>query len=415
MHRTDASIAAMTADGETLEDSSRRLLQHVRGAFAGLLAAVPESTSRPHELEKALGLHKTLAWKVAKVVECREPADVYQYIPGPGAVNKILDAARKRGVADELLGDVRRSLAELDEHITEHAGDRDTFEMMVAGFVGPRRKETDLQYRRSAFRSPSYIWGVQARTMTRTVIVQPSRDDPATLDAAVITGCVDLRRLRAERSWVIYRGRPTDDEGEIIAAPREPIDLPPPDQAPFLSEFCRPSPPDVRRVILEDGTVEDELPGGVVGNSGAITCFTAEVLRGVVPRYRDERNATMAQNLELRTPCQTVIFDHLVSPDLFGAVRPTLRVFGELAGRPLYASLRSNRDRLDVFESVVHLGTGTRVVPTPDVPRYEEMIRYVCSQLGWDAEQFDVYRLRMEFPYVPSTITYDYPLPDAPE
>ena len=32
-------MTTLTTDGETLEDSSRRLLQHVRGAFAGLLAA----------------------------------------------------------------------------------------------------------------------------------------------------------------------------------------------------------------------------------------------------------------------------------------------------------------------------------------------------------------------------------------
>ena len=75
--------------------SLRRARQTAEEPRHGVLAGLAESTSRPHELEKALGLHKTLAWKIAKIVECRDPSAVYQYLPGPGAINKFLAAAAR--------------------------------------------------------------------------------------------------------------------------------------------------------------------------------------------------------------------------------------------------------------------------------------------------------------------------------
>jgi hypothetical protein len=388
-------------------------LLRVQDAFVDAVGNVPEPTDRPHEIAKSLGLHKTLAWKLAKIMETTDPVVIFQRIPGSGAVDKILKSAKRHGVPAERIEAVRRALADLDEIVARHAGDRETFEMILAGLTAENGKDVELLYRRDGFQATSFIWGVQARTMMRAVIVNPNPDGKM-LDAAVVFGCVDFRRLRPDRSWVIERWRPTDDLGRPIPVRREAIDATSEGYAPLLQDFCSTSRTEVQRRILEDGTVEDEIGVGPLGNEGAVTCFTGEVVHSVMPRYRADANRILAQNLELRTPCRTVVFDHLVPADLYGRVTPEARFYGELAGRPLYSTLRSDRDRLPIHEQVEYLGNGPGVLRTRDVPQYEQMIRHVCAQVGWDADRLDVYRLRMQFPYVPSTITYEYPLPEAP-
>ena len=51
---------------------------------------------------------------------------------------------------------------------------------------------------------------------------------------------------------------------------------------------------------------------------------------------------------------------------------------------------------------------------TPDVPRYPELVRYALDRAGFDAEKFDVYRCRVEYPVMPSTVALTWELPKRP-
>ena len=415
--RTHASSSGDAGSGDAGDDPFERaageVIGRVQDAFMELVAAVPGLTGRPSEIQRALGLHKTLAWKLAKIVEASDRLTVYRRLPGDGAIAKILDAAARVGVERSWLDSVRSAVRDLDRFVERHAGHRETLEIMLAGSSRGRINEAELGYRKDGFRATSHIWGVQARTIVRSVIIWPSEDQEM-LDAAIVFGAVDLLRLRSDRPWVVNRWRPTDDDGVPITVHSTPIDsdLESERKAPLLRDFC--SSPDLRvcRSIAPDHTLEDEVAAGQVGTRGAITLHTAEILRNVMRRFSVDGSRMYAQNLELRTPCRTVVFDHLVHRELFGRVVPRFKVFGELAGRPLYATLRSGLDRLDVFERVEYLGDGLSVLRTPDVPRYDQMIQHVCDRLGWDPDMLDTYRVRMEYPYVPITMTYDYPLPE---
>ncbi len=398
-------------EDDPFERVAGETIGRVQDAFTELVAAVPGLTGRPAEIQRALGLHKTLAWKLAKIVEASDRLTVYRRLPGDGAIAKILDAAARVGVDRGRLENVRASVRDLERFVERHAGHRETLEIMLAGSSRGRLNDAELGYRKDGFRATSHIWGVQARTITRSVIIWPS-DDPEMLDAAIVFGAVDFLRLRADRPWVVNRWRPTDDDGAPITVHATPIDPRSEGGAPLLRDFCSDPELQVRRSMAPDRTIEDEVAAGQIGTRGAVTLHSAEVLRNVMPRYSVEGSRMYAQNLELRTPCRTVVFDHLVHRELYGRVAPRFRVFGELAGRPLYVTLRSGMDRLEVFERVEYLGTGPSVLRTPDVPRYDQMIQQVCERLGWDPEMLDAYRVRMEYPYVPITMTYDYPLPE---
>lgn len=385
-------------------------LSQVQSAFSDVIRSVPGPMDRPYEIEKTLGLHKTLAWKVAKIVDADDPVTVYHRIPGSSAVEKVLAAAQSHGVNEPVLDRVRTALRTLDEFVTEHAGDRESFEIMLSGISPGSAVERDIMFRKAGFRSTSHIWGVDAEVMFRTVIIHPGSRS-GWIDAAVIFGCLDLRRLHADRSWLLNRWRPTDDLGRPIPVEREPIDpVQNGNAAPILREFCSEADPRIQRVERDDLTLEDEILDGPLGQTGTASYVLGEVVRNVMPTYRDEANEIVAQNFEIRTPCRKVLMDHIVPQDLFGRVEPRTHMYGEIAGRPLYWNLRSRRDALRFHEQVEWTGVGSSGLATPMIPNYVRIISHVCERLGWDPEVFDVYRLAMEYPYVPSTVSIDYPL-----
>jgi hypothetical protein len=69
---------------------------------------------------------------------------------------------------------------------------------------------------------------------------------------------------------------------------------------------------------------------------------------------------------------------------------------------------------MEPYESVTYLGKGPSVLYTADVPRYPELANYAFERLGWDGERFDVYRCRVEYPVLPSTVAMVFDLPEAP-
>jgi hypothetical protein len=113
-------------------------------------------------------------------------------------------------------------------------------------------------------------------------------------------------------------------------------------------------------------------------------------------------------------PAEVLVLDVLVHRDLFadgGAFKTDL--YGDLFGGG--PALRyEEADLLPLHEPLQRLGTGPEAARTPDIPRYHEMLRYSLDRAGWDGDRFDVYRLRMQYPPIPTTVVFRRPLPTRP-
>lgn len=99
--------------------------------------------------------------------------------------------------------------------------------------------------------------------------------------------------------------------------------------------------------------------------------------------------------------------------DLVVGTPPKVRVLSDHRGVDVASAGRAC-DELAMRASVIHLGHGTDVLETPDVPRYVELITYAMDRLGWDAEEFEVFRCSIEYPVMPSSVVAQFDLPEAP-
>lgn len=404
------------ASSAPFETQARQTILHLRTALGAIMEALPGEIRRPHELQKALGIDKSLASKVVRLVHAKDPFRVGRHVPGPAAMRILLNAARRR-VDHALIQAAARAGEEFEQLVEVHAGDRASLAMMLAGHATAGTEQADLAHRKAAFQGMSYIWGVQADAQLKADFLHPSAGKRGILDIASLRGFVGLRRLRPDVPWVIGRSLTSDDDGVVRSPTRvEPLAPPPGGEgsAPVLARFCSEPLPQLRRGQAHGGFVDDELVEGPVGKTGALTCITGDVTRNVGSYYRDEHNRWGTVNARMYTPCEVLVFDQFVHEDMFGPISPELCVYSDLSGRMWIPAVSRPRDRLPFNGNVEHLGKGPSLVYTPHVPRYVEMVQYVLEKLGWAAERFDVYRVVIEYPVIPSTVAMTHELPEAP-
>ncbi len=418
-----------TAPAGELRTEAAAVLASVRAAFARVVDALPVRVARPVDLSEALGLHRKLGWQIWRILDAENPYEASQYLPGENAIRSFLHAAARRGVPHPLIQEAERAAAGIDTLVDTHAGDRASLDMMLGSLAGTARQAEELR-RRDAFRGNSFIWGIQARTRLFTSIVAPGKGD--TLDVAVLDGLIDLRRNRAEAACVLSETWVRDS----ASRPGAPIEMEPlwpgggaegspfaknaieggadPALPPVVPEFSTCPPEMMLPIRVGEGHVRVELERGPVGETGAITCITGQVFRNVGCRWRRENDATSDFAARVNKPSEVLVHDLIVRRDLFGPIEPSARVFSELSGPVVEQESLRQLEQLPMSVTVKQLGRGPDMASTADVPRYSELLRRAFERLGWDGADFDVYRARMRYPVVPSSVVLTFDLPEAP-
>ncbi len=266
----------------------------------------------------------------------------------------------------------------------------------------------------AAFRAQGHIFGMKANAGFGCYIFHPGAGTELG-DVVSIRGVAGLVQLRRHTSWHLSRARSSDSDEVEIDPPTtiEPLD---PDSqasggAALMKSFCSRPLPRIRNVITPAGYTDTELVLDGLGRESAVTAVLGTVQRGVVSRCIEEHTRRIDARLRVRTSVLSVMVDVLVFAGMFGEIRPRAHVLADhvrdsLTGR--------ESDVLPLDASVKCLGRGPSVLYAPEIPRYQEMIQYAFSRLGWDGQRFDVYRCRVEYPVMPSSLMVHFDLPEKP-
>ncbi len=392
-----------------------RCLTRLRSELSELIAAVPSDVMRGADLHRALRIDRKLSWKVFKVANSPNPVAAGPHVPSPTNLRSFFRAATKQGVPADLIEAASRAADDFEEVVARHAGDRATFDSMVSALGSNETAEQlDLVHRRLAFRGQRHILGIQAKTQLKLVALQPS-DDTTMLDGFRVEGYIGLRQLRGSAPLIISHSGAYNDDGSVVEVHREPLEpVRGSHGLALLREFCSKPLPELRAVEAKHGFLDGEILSRDVGIRAAVTCMEGHKRRRALDRYYTEGNRVSGSVVTVRTPCEVVILDLMLREDTYGPVTPTVFVHAEYAGVMLWEGLIHERYFLPVHHTVSYLGKGPSVLHSPDVPRYAEMGRYVFERAGWDGERFDVYRCRIEYPVMPSSIAVRFDLPEAP-
>lgn len=380
-----------------------------RTAFADAIESACGGAPRAQDVAEKFGVHRKLGWQIWNVAYGDEPLPAIRFMPSSRSVEAWRFAAAEKGVPGDLLERVDAAVRAYDRLVETHAADRELLDMMVEQLDTTVDDSTENRWRKQAFTGNSFIWGVRVRTMLSALFLHPSKVANF-FDMARIQGLVGLIRTRHEVRWPFAQSVIHTDDVGIRYPRREPL-MPSPDVdtngVPLMTSFCSQPTPPVQRRMGDSGLLEDELLPGPVGQTGACTVITGEILREAAPSHATEPDEDAMFGVGVRTPAELLLCDHFVHKDIFPGVVRELCVFSELVS----PTTRDPRDRLPVGEKIQSLGRGLGRIRTAEVPQYAEMVNYVMDRSGWKADEFEVFRIRMKYPPMPVSVMVRHPLP----
>jgi hypothetical protein len=379
-------------------------------AVRAVIDAVPGGPNGPADLARTLGIDKVLASRLLKAARNRDPMAALYHMPGPDPLRRVLRGASSRGVPKELLAGAKQAVDQFETLIRREAGDRSALAAMISAWLPEARAEFELRRKQTAFRAMSELKGSAMETSLATVVLHPS-EDQTHLDVIWIFGLFGLRRLRAGCTVRFASRRLTrDDAGRL---PRT-LDGVPVDgfDGLRLEEFCS-SPPAKLRVERTGEVVHYTLGDDAFGPRSATDLVFVEVNRAELGRYipasEGRRRYVFA---EVSTPVRLLVFDALLHEDVFPGVDPGLYIYDTAFEGVADVNDRArDGDRLDLRESIQPLGQGIARFRTTEVPRYAELLRHVCSKLGWDGERFRGYRCRIDYPIYGTQVAMAFEAP----
>jgi len=102
---------------------------------------------------------------------------------------------------------------------------------------------------------------------------------------------------------------------------------------------------------------------------------------------------------EVGTPSTRLLFDCFVHDDVYDGKDPRL-VLHDTAydGVVDLNDPARDVDRLDLLETIQHLGRGTGAARDAGVPRHADVLRHVFASLGWDESRYRAYRCVVDYP-----------------
>ncbi len=392
-------------EADTIEAVSQ-----IRDAYARIIEFKCPGSKAVSALCDAFGIHRKLAWQLTKVAYSDDPYVASKHIPPSKSNQAWLDAARANGIPDELVRSAKRACDRFENVIETHAANKSEFDMMVESFGHASDVQSEVKWRQHAFTGNSYTLGAHCRVLLGLTILMPSENLEDFFHAVQVRGVMGFRQTRPDVRWVINQSVAIDDDAKaemtMQRAPLAPEAAAEFNGVPVLPEFCSNPMPALLRTPTHDGMMQDEFLSSYVGLQGERTLVTGEIMRNIGPTYATPQDKIAHFGVGVRTPAEMLHFDLYVKAGLFGDVDRELRVFSDLASPYAF----EDKDALCVSDQVAHLNRGVSLAQAPDLPGYSDLVKSVFGRIGVDPAEYELYRIRMAYPPLPTTVMMKHEL-----
>lgn len=391
--------------GDRFASDTIDAVTRVRDAYARIIETKCPGSKAVTAVSDAFGIHRKLAWQVVKVAYADDPFVATRHMPPGKSVKVWLDSAKSAGVDQGLISSARSACDRLESVISTHASSRAEFEMLTESFGQASDVQTQEKWRQQSFLGNSFTLGVQCRVLMSLNVLMPSADREHHFHSAQIRGLMGYRQTRPNVRWVVNQSVVIDDDNkDDRRMTREPLDAAAAGRnggVPVIEEFCSSPMPALRRVQTQsEGMMQDELLSGEVGLTGQRTLVTGELLRNVAPVYATSEGKRAHFGVAVRIPCEMVHFDMFVHRGLFGEVERELVVFSELVSSVTF----DQQDAISVSDRIKPMGSGVALAQAPDIAGYPDLARSVFARLKADPSEYELYRIRMAYPPMPSSV-----------
>ena len=389
---------------------SGAVMQRLRTGISEMLKAMPNRIRTTRDLQKLFGVDVKLCWQVLKLAGPGDALSLAPFVPTPGPMRRFLAAATTAGVDPEVIDQIRSAYEAFKEQVSIHAGDRPTFEAMATGAAGTGenssedRQKAALRLRKSAYQTNSHYCGVQLDTYLGASFIHPTAT-PGLLDAANLRVKLGIRRLRATANFFVNQTKNVTSDTRIeksqdtFAKGTFDDETNEKHGAPIIARFSSNPLPQFSTMTDIDGRTYTRIVGENVGQTSAVdlvfgqSVFNAPLTSMLI---NGTRQMGFGSSLDITTPVGVLILDKLVHRPTFPHLDTDFTV--HWVDNPAFPAGSEDDSALQFCERLVKLDAGVDGARTHEVPQYIEMLEFVCDRFKWKIEDFDVYRVRVEYP-----------------
>ncbi len=391
---------------------ARVILAELRKNLGAAIApAVKGTTPGATEWSRALDIDTKLAWKLTHLLDPEMDFEALEFVPGRQAFDQILKAAQSAGGEGDASRAARLSFDRYETLVRTHAGSRKAFDVLVTSQRPKGTSRAEVNLRRGAIEANASLLGVRARAQVAIYGLAPSQGDGEHLDVMGVRKIEGTERMRPNVNWRIARSFKTAEDGTPLPGGPEPLVKAKLSKAlaglPVVPDFSTSPLPTLARLDASPSAVEFEMRGGEVGASARFDLTTAEIFRPGDDRYATKDGNRRTRILAgVRIPCDLLYVDLLVHKDLFESTEPTVQVVSTLhTGMSL--EFRES-DVLPIEPEFISLGRGLGKVKDRERERHAELLRWSMVEVGWNPDDFDVYRFKLPYPPLPSAVVFDW-------
>jgi len=373
---------------EEQRERIRELGSDLGGAFRALFGSVPGSPHRPSALARDLGLSRVIVSRLLGAIECDDPFEVLERVPGPDSLRGVTSAACVAGAPEGEAGSADDAVDRFASMIREEFGTRAAFNAALSSHRPEMQKRLVLAGRYQVYQGMRQILGVEADTWLTSMMFVPSSDDKDAIDVTTIHGALGMRRLRQDVGVHFSFGPPGREDAEEGIS-RGAVDL---------REFYSHEPAPIESA-MQGGQLVHRLAHDRLGRQSTVDMLAVSHNANGSHRYATPERPRAGVIVFADVPVRTLVCDALVHEDVFAGSVPELMVFNPGSRGPANPLDQSRQiDRVDVPELIESLSSSAEQFALDEVPRYGEIVGRVCEQLGQDPSRFRVHRLRMSYP-----------------
>lgn len=394
----------------SFEQAAAQVLGNLQRMVAELFKAGSVEVRKAGDLERGFGLDRKLSWQVHRVATAENPLAAGASVPTRASMQRLLKAVEKRKAPAAALERVSTAFDRFEQFVSEYAGDRETLDAMLSVYLPEAREKQELAGKEASFRGMSQIKGVAIETTVDTYMMHPTADGKR-VDGVLLAAVMGLLRVHPDAHFNMSLGVPGRQPVLTLDGRegRHPNDS-------LLPEFCSSPTPDFER-SEKIGSVYFWIPGTDMGLRSAIDIVKADYVAGVKSAYREPDGRTMSQvAIRMESPAKRLVKDVFVHRDLFPGSKPQLAIHETLMRSVVttFDDPAREQDRLRMQETIVPLPGGLPHAQISHIPRYVEMLEYVCRKRGWDAGAFRGYRLDVQYPVYGAQYSMGFELPESP-
>ncbi len=382
----------------------------LRGAMRQALLLHVRPSLGARAASRALGLDKSIGWKMFQLAFSEETRTPSSLVPGARGWTKVVQALRDRGTPMPVLEILERAIRRFEEFLSSHRLVRSNLDSLASSGDAAAADERHLvRLRKEAADATATVLGMRMRARVGTYVIAPAADgEHASL--AALTLIHGPERHVGGAPWPLYsrnfvwRGR---DPQQVLVETDADDPL-----APLERDLSSPN--------LGDAELRASPPGAVPGvdfigrradRAEPLVLAFAEHAHAVGPLYRahDEDSANLG--LPVANVLDLAVFDVLLHRGIPRSGEPRWRL--DRIGRPPLSIEENGALRCEaVLERPASLKLPAELGALDEA--YRALVRRGAAMLGTRTEDLEHYRVVVPYPPLSTRLGFIWSLAERP-